>query len=191
MEVIFLLTGFAVVALVVLCIGRVVSSCARTVFAPEPQPTKEDLEKASTRRTLPPAVSGPETAEQIMEQGKQILLDWMRALNNRDTTRLQTSAPALCTALQQEIAQQQTKGERERFEGPKVSDTVISAYDVQTGCLTLSLCAQAVHYTAYGGQIVRGREDLPEQMLWEIDCICGEDGKWQANTIRAIAQDNR
>lgn len=188
MEVIFLLTGFAVFILVVLCIGRVVSSCARTVFAPEPQPTKEELEKANTRRALPPAVSGPETAEQIVEQGQQVLLDWMRALNNRDSTRLQTSAPALCAVLQQQITKQQKKAERERFEGVKVFDAVISTYETQTGRLTLSLCAQAVHYIAYGGQIVCGREDLPEQMLWEIDGTCQADGTWQADAIRMIAE---
>ena len=47
-------------------------------------------------------------------------------------------------------------------------DAVVSAYERDTRSRVVTLSAQAVHYVASGGQLIRGREDLPEQMLWEL-----------------------
>ena len=130
--------------------------------------TPEEIEASRTHKTLPPAVELDADTAVITAQACAVLTAWMQAVNSRDAAKLTGEAKELGTQLADEIAKQTQKGQRERFERPTVHEAVVSAYERETGALTVTLSAQAVHYVASGGQLIRGREDLPEQMLWEL-----------------------
>ena len=168
METTLLAAGVVTILVIALVVRQVVRGCARTVFAAPPEPTPEEIEASRTHKTLPLTVELDADTADIAAQACAVLTAWMQAVNSRDAAKLTGEAKALSAQLADQIAKQTQKGQRERFERPTVHDAVVSAYERETGALTVTLSAQAVHYVASGGQLIRGREDLPEQMLWEL-----------------------
>lgn len=171
MEWILIMAVAACAAMLLLVIRRTARMCARTIFAQPYEPTQEEIEASQTPRTL------PETAQKLPKELKrdaiqraaeQAVLHWMQAVNDRNETQLIEAAGGLSEALTQLQKKQTARGERERFEQPKVHQSVISVIDGRI--LTVCVSAQAIHYLVCGGQVVGGREDLPEQMLWELVC---------------------
>lgn len=186
METTLIAAGVVTILVIALVVRQVVRGCARTVFAAPPEPSPEDIAASRTPKPLPPAVSLPPDIDPdtLTAQAGSVLIAWMQAVNSRDADKLDQNACALRTQLADEIAQQTAKGQRERFERPSVHGAVVSAYEAETGELTVTLAAQAVHYIACGGQIARGREDLPEQMLWEMRGKL--DGSWTPTAVHLM-----
>lgn len=181
METTLLAAGVVTILVIALGVRQVVRGCARTVFAAPPEPTPEEIEASRTHKTLPQAVE----SAAIAAQACAVLTAWMQAVNSRDEAKLTGEAKALGTQLADEIAKQTQKGQRERFERPTVHEAVVSVYERETGALIVTLSAQAVHYVASGGQLIRGREDLPEQMLWELQGNLTAQG-WTPTCVRLL-----
>lgn len=187
METTLIAAGVVTILVIALVVRQVVRGCARTVFAAPPEPSPEDIAASQTPKALLPAVQLPPDIDPdtLTAQAGAVLIAWMQAVNSRDAERLDQNAGTLRAQLADEIARQMAKEQRERFEGPRVHGAVVSAYEAETGELTVTLAAQAVHYIACGGQIVRGREDLPEQMLWEMQGKL--DGSWTPTAVHLLA----
>lgn len=190
MEITLLTAGIVTVLVIAFTVRQVVRGCARTVFAAPPEPSAEEIARSQTPCTLPDAVplsaQCPVDAQQLTQQAEQVLIAWMQAVNDRDEAKIQAVAPPLAPLLQEEIARQKGRGERERLERPSVYGAVVSGWDADA--VTVTLAAQAVHYTACGGQLTRGREDLPEQMLWEVRGTIDTAGSWTADTICRLTE---
>lgn len=154
-----------------LVIRRTVRMCAKTIFAQAEEPTPQDVQKAQIPRTLPEGVSSlPEglVRTEIEQAAERAVLLWIQAVNSRNPALLEGTGLQESYASLQE--KQQMQEERERFEQPKVHQSVVSEIDPLHTRLVVCVNAQAIHYTASRGQLVRGREDLPEQMLWQLVC---------------------
>lgn len=160
-------------AMLLLVVRRTVRMCARTIFAQPSEPTPEEVAASQTHCSLPEAVcilpDGVER-EAVEQAAQQAVCSWMQAVNRRNQTCLRDAAEGLKEALISLQDKQAACGERERFEQSKAHQSVICAIDTVHSELTVCVSAQAVHYTASGGQLIRGREDLPEQMLWQLVC---------------------
>lgn len=187
METTLLAAGVVTILVIALVVRQVVRGCARTVFAAPPEPTPEEIAASRTHKTLPQAAKVEADTAAITAQACGVLTDWMQAVNSRDRQKLTGTAASLAGQFADEIAKQTAKGQRERFERPVVHGAVVSAYERETGMLTVTLNAQAVHYVASGGQIVRGREDLPEQMLWELQGKLTAQG-WTPVCVRCMRE---
>ncbi len=187
MEWILIVAAAACAAMLFLVIQRTARMCARTIFAQPYEPTPEEIEASKTPCTLPEAVEKlPRELERetTEREAEQVVFHWMQAVNDRAQTQLTEAAQGLSevfTALQKKQA---ARGERERFEQPKVHQSVISAVDGNT--LTVCVSAQAIHYLVCGGQVTCGREDLPEQMLWELICTDYTAVPLQFETIKRV-----
>ncbi len=159
--------------MLLLVIRRTVRMCARTIFAQPHEPTPEEVEASKTPCPLPEAVielpAGMERSD-IERAAQQAVCSWMQAVNSRNQGLLNDAAEGLREVLTMLQDRQIARGERERFEQPKAHQSVICAIDTVNSELTVCVSAQAVHYIASGGQLIYGREDLPEQMLWELVC---------------------
>lgn len=177
------------VLMLFLVIHRTVGICARTIFAQPPEPTPEELEASQTPCILPEAVDVlPDSEERLFAEqaAQQAVCSWMQAVNNQDETLLMDAAEGLREALAVWISKQTAQGARERFEHPKAHGSVICAIDCKKHKMTVCVSAQAVYYIASGGQLISGREDLPEQTLWELVCTDFTTSPLQFHSIQQI-----
>lgn len=189
MEWFFVAAVAVTVVMLILVIRRTVRMCARTIFAQPDEPTSEEVAASQTPRPMPKAITVlPDGLERIeIEQAaKQAVQCWMQAVNSRDQALLEGAAEGLQEALTRLQESQIAREERERFEQPKVHQSVICAIDSAHSQLTVCVSAQAIHYTASRGQLIRGREDLPEQMLWQLVCTDYRSGPLQFQQIERL-----
>lgn len=171
MEWVFVAAVAVTAAILILVIRRTVRMCARTIFAQPDEPTPEEVAASQTPYLLPEGVTvlpdGLERAK-IEQTAQRAVQCWMQAVNSRNPALLE--GEGLCEAFTALQNSQIAREERERFEQPRVHQSVISEIDATHSKLTVCVSAQGVHYTASRGQLIRGREDLPEQMLWQLVC---------------------
>ncbi|MBS5150269.1 MAG: hypothetical protein Q4A63_07615 [Butyricicoccus pullicaecorum] len=171
MEWVFMGAVAVTAVILVLVIRRTVRMCAKTIFAQAEEPTPEEVKASQTPQALPEEVGMlPEelVRAEIEQAGQKAVLLWVQAVNSRNPDLLEgTGLQGAFAALQE---RQVVREERERFEQPKVHQSVICEIDPLHTRLVICVSAQAIHYTASRGQLVRGREDLPEQMLWQLVC---------------------
>ncbi len=156
-------------AILFLVIKRTAQMCARTLFAPPYEPTQAELEAARTPCVLPEAaVELPDGLEQdvICAAAEHAARGWMQAVNDRDSGKLADIAAGLVQPFAELCDRQTARGERERFEQIQIHESVLT--EAADDMLTVCVSAQAIHYLVCGGQVIRGREELPEQMVWEL-----------------------
>ncbi len=177
---------FLCAAILFVVIKRTTQMCARTIFAQPYEPTQEELEASQTPCMLPEEVGELPNglAAVIGQAAEQAVRCWMQAINDREDKKLTDGAQGLVQPFVETCKTQIASGERERFEQIKVHKSVVSAAVGNT--LTVCVSAQAIHYLVCGGQVTGGREDLPEQMLWELVCMDASAAPIQFEQIRQI-----